>query len=132
VDTTNPNVLVGVTDGHEIDAALDYAAAAMRRGCGVHLVHVQHPGYLGRSAAVEDDEERRPVRRPPAPAQLPSSSYVRAQRLERVAAEQTRHDCFAADCFGTVLTAPARPGQRLRLLTQPKNTNSVVRSATAR
>jgi hypothetical protein len=54
VDTTNPNVLVGVTDGHEIDAALDYAAAAaMRRGCGVHLVHVQHPGHLGRSAAVD-------------------------------------------------------------------------------
>jgi hypothetical protein len=53
VDTTNPNVLVGVTGDHEIDAALDYAAAAMRRGCGVHLVHVQHPGYLGRSAAVD-------------------------------------------------------------------------------
>jgi len=40
--------------------------------------------------------------------------------------------CFAADRFGTVLTAPARPGQRLRLLTQPKNTNSAVRSPTAR
>ncbi len=54
MDLTNPNVLVGVTGDHKIDAALDYAAAdAMRRGCGVHLVHVQHPGYLGRSAAVE-------------------------------------------------------------------------------
>ena len=54
MDTTRPNVLVRVTGDHEIDAALDYAAAdAMRRGCGVHLVHVQHPGYIGRSAAVE-------------------------------------------------------------------------------
>jgi hypothetical protein len=35
VDTANPNILVGVTGDHEIDAALDYAAA-IRRGCGLH------------------------------------------------------------------------------------------------
>lgn len=50
----DPHVLVPVTGDHELDAALDYAAAeAMRRSCGVHLVHVQHPGYSGPPEVAE-------------------------------------------------------------------------------
>lgn len=38
------DILVGVTARHEAEAALQYAAAeAVRRGCGVHIVHVLHP-----------------------------------------------------------------------------------------
>lgn len=52
--TIQPHVLVGVTGDHDMDAALTHAATeALGRGCGVHLVHVQHDLYPGSPEVAE-------------------------------------------------------------------------------
>lgn len=52
--TGTPKVLVAVSSGDDIDAALTYAATQARlRGCGVHVVTALHPVILGPSEANE-------------------------------------------------------------------------------
>lgn len=52
--TIQPHVLVGVSGDHAMDAALTHAATeAQGRGCGVHLVHVQHDLYPGSPEVAE-------------------------------------------------------------------------------
>ena len=47
-------LVVGVAMGEDCDAALEFAAAeALRRGCGVHLVHAMHPVWAGPTDVVD-------------------------------------------------------------------------------